>query len=36
LIVWDEPTITTMNTDLMKDPVETLTLNMAEINADSE
>ena len=36
LIVWDEPTIVTMNTDLMKVPVETLTLTKASINADSE
>ena len=36
LITWDEPAIVTMNTDLMKDPVETLTLTEATINADSE
>lgn len=36
LIQWDQPTIVTMNTKLMKSPVETKTLTKAAVNAQSE
>lgn len=36
LLIWDEPTITTLDTKLYKSPVETKTLTKATINAASE